>query len=380
VNSRVELCGPGRYIAEPNTAVNSHSLGRRSWKPDHFDTSLTGRAHYGEDKLATFKALAMFEWTLVRSQTCSESLRLFPVRYFQPAQVIQAGRLELQIGLASMTSNLGEPIEQRVAQSVDAQPLRQSDLGSNSNYVLFSGCKPLTDLSVSVHITKDVVCHSSSGRQKGFSFQMNAYSPKIERTALQQYVIALIGSELIGAVDNWPTSGPNTLNAGFNLMSLPSSTLPAGYRIEFSLLNDLNGTIIGIMYGVTDDQGMQKASVSKSLQSLPGVTKADLAPIIAFQLNLVGPIAGESVVLSSGEGNFVYSASTALTPVNQEPPCAESGYVTAETSNSRYGVLVGRSSNSLTQSFSVDSRPTVIRKGGKTRPSSNTTLTSAKPA
>jgi hypothetical protein len=42
------------------------------------------------------------------------------------------------------------------------------------------------------------------------------------------------------------------------------------------------------------------------LTSISGVTVADLALIVAFELNLVGPVNGESTGLSSGAGTIVY--------------------------------------------------------------------------
>ena len=93
-----------------------------------------------------------------------------------------------------------------------------------------------------------------------------------------------------------------------------------------------------------------------------------MAPIVAFELNLVGPINGESAVLSSGAGTIRCSAVSPLTPLLQEPACTESGYFTGETANSFYSVLPDSAANSLTQSFSVSSEKHMIRKQGKLRP------------
>ena len=41
-------------------------------------------------------------------------------------------------------------------------------------------------------------------------------------------------------------------------------------------------------------RGNTKANVTKTLTSISGVTAADIAPITAFELNLVGPVNGES--------------------------------------------------------------------------------------
>ena len=104
------------------------------------------------------------------------------------------------------------------------------------------------------------------------------------------------------------------------------------------------------------------------LTSLSGVTSADLAPIIAFELNLVGPVNSESAVLSSGEGSIIYEATTPMTALNAEPSCAESGYITAETANSVYGVLNSGPSTEFSQSFNITSGLAMIRKQGKVRP------------
>jgi hypothetical protein len=242
-------------------------------------------------------------------------------------------------------------------------------LGSNSNYILYSNCNALLDLSVTIDVTQDIVCASASGPTVGFGFQLNAYSPLGETSAWQQYVMMLSGSEVVGAVDNWPLSGPNIINAFFNLAALPSPKIPAGYKLKISLENDQNGNVTAATYVVIDNLGKTQANVTQTLLSIAGVTSAELAPIIAFELNLVGPVNGESAVLSSGAGTITYTASSLLTVLNQEPACAESGYVTAEAANSFYGELSATPSNTFTQSFSTSAAMPMIRKLGKIRPS-----------
>jgi len=181
-----------------------------------------------------------------------------------------------------------------------------------------------------------------------------------------------IASQLIGAVDNWPLSGPNIINDFFFLATISSLgdqgiKIPAGYQIKIALQNDAHGNVTGATYVVTDDLGNTLANVTQTLTSISGVTSADLAPIIAFELNLVGPINGESAVLSSGAGTIIYAASSVLTVLNQEPSCAESGSITAENDNSVYGVLSSSPSNWFFQPFNVTGEP-MIRKQGKPRP------------
>jgi hypothetical protein len=252
---------------------------------------------------------------------------------------------------------------------IAAVPTPSSGLGSNSNYILYSDCNPLINLSITINVTQDIVCESASGSIIGFGFQLNAYSPPSEMSAWQQYVIACFGSELIGAVDNWPISGANIINDSFNLTSLPSPKVPAGYQLTISLENDQNGNVTGATYVVIDDSGNTLANVPLNLLSIAGVTPAELAPITAFELNLVGPANGESAALSSGAGSITYTASNVLSVLNQEPACTESGYITAETANSFYSTLPPAFSNTFTQSFEVIAGRPMIRKPGKPRPS-----------
>jgi hypothetical protein len=256
-------------------------------------------------------------------------------------------------------------------------PAPAAGLGSNSNYILYSNCNPLINLSVTIDVTEDIVCESSSGSYIGFGFQLNAYSPPNETSAFQQYVLTLWGNELIGWVDNWPISGPNIINDFFNLTSSPNLEVPAGYQLTISLENDQNGNVTAATYVVIDNSGNTLANVTQNLLSIAGVTPDFLAPIVAFELDLVGPANGESAVLSSGAGTITYTASSLLTVLNQAPPCIEAGFITLETANSFYSELPSTSSNTFTQSFNVSTAAPMIRKLGKPRPSTRWVATRA---
>lgn len=233
-------------------------------------------------------------------------------------------------------------------------------LGSNSNYILYSGCGPVMDLAITIDITSDIVCQSASGSTTGFSFQLDAYSPKNMTCALQQYIIGVAGKEIFAGIDNWPIDGNNLINDWFNLAPTANNTLAAGYKLKIILQNDAGGNITGVVFIVIDNNGNTLADIPTTLTSLPlataspspgPVTSTDLAPISAFELNLVGPINGESAVLSSGAGTILYSASSILTVLNQEPSCTETGSITQETANSFYGFLPAAPGNGLIQSF-----------------------------
>jgi hypothetical protein len=253
--------------------------------------------------------------------------------------------------------------------SVSAVPAPGSGLGSNSNYIFDDSCKNLTGLSITIDVTENIVCKSASGSTTGFGFQLNCYSPKKETSAWQQYVVAVFGTEIIGAVDNWPVTGNNIINDFFNLTSTPNNEIPAGYQVKISLQNDSKDNISGATYVIIDNTGKTLANVPLVLTSISGVTTTDLAPIVAFELNLVGPVNGESAVLSSGAGTFTYTASNTLTVLNAEPSCTESGYITAETANSVYSLLPASPNNTFKQSFNTTTAAAMIHKQGKLRPS-----------
>jgi hypothetical protein len=212
----------------------------------------------------------------------------------------------------------------------------------------------------------------SAPTEDGFGFQLNAYSPPGALCAWQQYIIALFGAELTGWAYNWAGNGEmlNTLLQNtVDLTTLPNVTIPAGYSLQISLANDNDGNVVAATYVVVDNLGNTQANVTQELLAIQGVTSADLAPITAFELDLVGPYNGESAVLSSGAGTITYEATSLLTVLNQEPSCTETPVITAETANSFYGLLPAASSNTFTQSFNVSTAAPMIRKQGKLRPS-----------
>jgi hypothetical protein len=81
-----------------------------------------------------------------------------------------------------------------------------------------------------------------------------------------------------------------------------------------------------------------------------GESASDLSPIVAFQVNLVGPQGGLSTTFTSGAGNITYKATTPLTAYSAAPPCCAdlSGH-TQESGNSVYGLLPAASGTSFKQ-------------------------------
>lgn len=242
-------------------------------------------------------------------------------------------------------------------------------LGGDYNYVLYnSNGTPLQDVSVTIDITKDIVCEFADEsiqppNVNGCSFQLNAYSPTGSTIAWQQYTIYLVGNDLRCSVDNWPLTGANLINQSYLLASLPLPKIPEGYRLIMFLSSDSNGNVAEATFNVSDNNsGEQVGRMTILLTGLnlqgvtppTPVTSAYLAPIVAFELDFVGPINSENVVLSSGAGLITYPAFAALTASNQLPSnAASTTTITAENANSIYEVLPASPGNQFTQRFSI---------------------------
>ena len=143
---------------------------------------------------------------------------------------------------------------------------------------------------------------------------------------------------------------------------LPENTLPAGYQIIITLLNDAADNITGATYVLIDNHGH---TIGTKTISLTYLTPQDRAPIVAFQLNVVGDINGASTTLASGAGTMTYTASNLMSVLNTEPPCVDWTYKTGETANSMYSMLPDTPSHSFTQSFGLSVDGTVIHRAGE---------------
>lgn len=253
--------------------------------------------------------------------------------------------------------------------TIGATPTSQSGHGSKENYYLYSDCKPVMGLSVTIDITKDIVSDI------GFSFQLNAWSPEGANTVWQQYGIEFVtqGKPTLKAfpfVDNW-ASGTflqahnlgkgNLINHKPLMLAMPGNSLPAGYKITINLKNDSNDNVNGVTYTIRDNFGKSttldveleslRYADSASTTKIP-VTSIALAPINSFMLVLVGPVNGERADLSSGAGTFTYTATTPLNISNRDPQCTSARKTdTAETANSVYGTLSVSPGQVITQSF-----------------------------
>ena len=252
-------------------------------------------------------------------------------------------------------------------------------LGSDYNYYFSSDCNPITGLTITIDIIKDIVI-ATPATGIGFSFQLNTYPPAGANCNWQQYVFAfdLVNSSSLtcrGLLANFLTTEflqKNNLDASMSywlnwqtMLTLPQASLPAGYKLILTLKNDENAQISGATYAVVDSGG-KTISADIMIDSLTHYTTAKnkipispdaLTTINSFQLNLVGAVSGEYAYFSSGEGTFTYSATTPLRASNKNVQCIVEPQFTAETANSVYGTLLPGSSPSIIQTFDVEEPP-----------------------
>jgi hypothetical protein len=83
------------------------------------------------------------------------------------------------------------------------------------------------------------------------------------------------------------------------------------------------------------------------------MTAADLAPIVAMQLNIVGDWATNNATFSQGNGTVTYTSTHGVGATNVEPTYTTFNGYTAEKGNMGYGPLPQAFNTSVTQSFQV---------------------------
>jgi hypothetical protein len=271
-------------------------------------------------------------------------------------------------------------------------------LNDARNYWIYSNCNPITGLTVTIDVTQDLVFESNvSGGSQGFSFQLNAFS-KIASSIIvgwQQFIYNVNTTNSPGATqfngqfETWPagptidgvkTNGSDLINSDpfpkknnvpVGQVAVLSTNgvigVPKGFTMGISLGTDGNANVNTATFSVTDPNSNNGHAYSTTIAplgyqldgSLPPalqgtITEADFAPILAFQLVLVGPD-GNQVQLSSGAANITYKTTTAsspLTAVSVAPPCI-ANVTTGEKANSLYGSILAGTGTELAQAFWV---------------------------
>ncbi len=238
---------------------------------------------------------------------------------------------------------------------------------SNHNYYLYNDGKPILGLVVTIELTKDVVCDGV-----GFHVQLNANSPVGSKTGWQQYVMGfnpdfkdngkMIGPIVGSSIEYF--AKPNSFNTGGGAFPhraplkhlSAANTLPAGAKFIIAMINE-GDNIAGAEFTYSQDGGkyhhhwMIPVPPPTPPNPPPAVPASVRAPIVAFQVDIVGANGGNRAVMKSGEGRIIYSASGPMTAVAKKPP--SEGAITAETANSAYGELPVGPSNKFTQTFTV---------------------------
>jgi hypothetical protein len=164
-----------------------------------------------------------------------------------------------------------------------------------------------------------------------------------------------------------PGAGASLFDIEANgFVDLPNqTTIPAGTRIVIKLSYDANGNVDGTVVTVYDGEGAELGSQTISLLGQPltaggTITEADLAPIVAIQVDIVGWASAAATAFTSGLGTISYHSSTPMTARYWEPTDAGSTHVSAETANSTYGLLAPGPSSRLVQTFGISTGPSAV--------------------
>jgi hypothetical protein len=248
-------------------------------------------------------------------------------------------------------------------------------LSSSSNYLLTNGknCQNIKDLKVSLKVTQDMFAISPTlGGDAGCTMQLNAYNPAGPTTNWMQYIFLVSGNAIQYQVQYWDMAaacacvspgspctctGP-LVNKSGTVLSLPNNTIPAGYTLQIDLNNDTAGNITGALFSVTDNNGNTKSQTAT-------LDANHHFPIVAFQVNVVGPDNFSDSQFSSGAGTITYGTSTGQLCVEGGLPdtCSNSlgsNTPTGETSNAIYGPIQSPCcASELTQSLSTPVPPSI---------------------
>ena len=243
---------------------------------------------------------------------------------------------------------------------------RTADLGrtaSNQNVVLSGSsnaaapgvCPNLINVLVTVTITHDLIVDSTTGPTKGFGIQLNAFSAPGFKCIWQQYFFSLVGTELRAWVNNSGTEKGALINSWYKMMKFKNFTIPSGTKFQISLGNDpATGNVNEFSCTVFNGSATRLATFTKKLKSVSGGSAKNLAPITAFEVDIVGPDNDAGTVFSSGQGTIQYSADNQLLTSDVIPVCSGGqGRYTEEISNSRYASIPDNQRFAFHQSFTV---------------------------
>ncbi len=255
---------------------------------------------------------------------------------------------------------------------------------SNHNYFLYAGGAPIQGLTVTIEVTADMVSPT------GLNLQLNAYSPAGANCTWQQYCMGMSPkheTRLGWSNENFPSADfrwklHNTVGSPCGVPAptektckgdifnhntgevgiFPSMTnrIPAGSRIIWELISGASGEILGATYSFVDPKGHKGSSGPQLISSFDihgthvPVGADALAPILTFQLNIVGLNNGAHATLSSGAGRIIYEATTPLTAEGKQPAgTSGKGVFTEESSNIVYQPVPAGAATKIVQPFAI---------------------------
>jgi len=236
-------------------------------------------------------------------------------------------------------------------------------LGSNVNYTLIDNCQSVEGLTVSLHVTQDMMSQVTGGYfgvnypNGGFALQLNAAPPASSPFQWLQYGIIVEAGQALGFTQYWDPAGINEHNQPV-IVNLPSDTIAAGSVLTIALTNDSAGNVNSITYSVTDPTN-HTSTLAMPLPLYAATGLPALEPIEAFQVDVVGPINVENAAFSSGAGYLTYKVSSGSLTVQNSPSQCPAVYEaweqagTGETSNAVYGYATPGGTASLTQPFTT---------------------------
>ena len=246
-------------------------------------------------------------------------------------------------------------------------PAPSSGLMSNTNYFLEDNGNILSGVSVVLALDQGLISEAN-----GWSVQLNCYSQNAPSTVTewQQFVIYSDDNNVWARIDNWKSLSTELIRADVLLATMPSAAISPGSSMSFYLITDTSNNVTGCTYSITYEGAALPNPLPKltspitksitlsiltvsNLAGLPPVTSAELAPIVATQLNIVGDYGSHQSFFNTTSGTVSYSATQPLTATNTEPSYTVFNGITAETSNMAYGPLPQSANLGITQSFQV---------------------------
>jgi hypothetical protein len=274
-------------------------------------------------------------------------------------------------------------------------------LAGASNAVLINNCQNLSNLTVQLQVTEDLITLEDTG----FSLQLNCY-PQIgaitpnstQGTTFPgevvgqlewfQYVLIVTNNSASFEIQYWahaksyqdagpggnppgilwpPGYTPNPLDTSpwlpvfpdtaltGDIGSVSSNRIPAGSIITIELSTDSSGNVTGATFSITDPSGNVQSGSTQPWPNYAGQTEPAnyaLFPIYGFQVDLVSA-PGLPVMFTSGAGTLTYSVSSGALSVQTINTYGGPQPGTAENSNIVYQAVSPVSGSMVSQSFAA---------------------------